>query len=211
MIPDDIDASIPYYPDHQTILRDLDRHDHTPEPSFDRLTRLAATMMRAPIVLLSLLDDSHQTLLSGVGLPADWAPPRTLAWSLPFCQQILATHMPLAIPDARGHPFVATDALLVSLAVAAYAGVPLVVPEGVAIGTLCAIDTAPRAWTDDDMTALQDIAASAASEIALRRTLAEGRRREAMLSADAARSRTISELTSDYVFSILFTDDGEIV
>src|SRR5262245_57988972 len=117
MILDDIDASIRDYPDHQTILRDLDRPDDTPDPSFDRLTRVAAMLVRAPIVLLSLLDDSYQTLLSGVGLPADWAAPRTLVWSLPFCRQILATHMPLAIPDARGYPFVTSDALLASLAV----------------------------------------------------------------------------------------------
>jgi PAS domain S-box-containing protein len=206
----DVDVPTPYYPDHQPILRDLDLPDRTPPPPFDRLTHLAATLARAPIVLLSLLDESGQTLLSGVGLPAAWTPPHTLPHALPFCRQVVTTSALLAVADARGH-LLLDDGPISELAVAAYAGVPLVAPDGATLGVLCAIDTIPPAWTDDDRAALENLAAVAAHQIALHRAVTAGRRHEAALRADAARSRAIAELTSDYVFSIGFTPDGEMI
>jgi PAS domain S-box-containing protein len=209
MIHHDIDDPMRYYPDHQATLHDLDLSDRTPDRSFDQLAHLAATLMRAPITLLSLLDDAGQMLLSGVGVPATWAPPHTLPQPLPFCRQVLATSAPLMIADAHGHQLL-EGAPFPDLDIAAYAGAPLVAADGTAIGTLCAIDIAPHVWTDDDLAALQSLTVVAANEIALHRTLAASRRREAALRADAARSRAISELTSDYVFSVAFTPDGEM-
>jgi PAS domain S-box-containing protein len=210
MIHHDVDNLVRYYPDHQATLYDLDLPDRTPDPSFDRLARVAATLLRVPTTLLSLLDDTGQTLLSGVGLPTAWAPPCALPRPLPFCQQILATNAPLLIADTHGH-LLFDDAPTPDLAIAAYAGAPLVAPDGTTIGTLCAIDIAPHTWTDDDRTALENLAAVVSNEIALRQTLATNRRHEAALRADAARSRAISELTSDYVFSVAFRPDGEVV
>ena len=46
------------------------------------------------------------------------------------------------------------------LGIVAYIGVPLLGSGGTTIGTLCAIDTRPRAWTDDDARVLQDLAAT---------------------------------------------------
>ena len=46
------------------------------------------------------------------------------------------------------------------LGIVAYIGVPLRGSGGSTIGTLCAIDTRPRTWTEDDARVLQDLAAT---------------------------------------------------
>ena len=55
-----------------------------------------------------------------------------------------------------------------SLGVAAYVGVPLPGPEGHILGSFCAIDTSPRAWTPDEVDILSELASSARREIELR-------------------------------------------
>ena len=46
------------------------------------------------------------------------------------------------------------------LGIVAYLGVPLTGSGGRPIGTLCAIDTTPRSWTEEDVCVLQDLAAT---------------------------------------------------
>jgi GAF domain-containing protein len=39
-----------------------------------------------------------------------------------------------------------------------YVGIPLMMGGTQAVGTLCAIDTAPRHWSDDEVAILNDLA-----------------------------------------------------
>jgi len=48
--------------------------------------------------------------------------------------------------DAREHPLVADNLAVRDLGVVAYAGMPLVLADGHAVGALCAIDGTPRVW-----------------------------------------------------------------
>lgn len=63
-----------------------------------------------------------------------------------------------------------------SLGVAAYLGVPLVLPSGEAIGAFCAIDFAPHAWSDAQVLAATDLASLVVSEIVLRQAAFEFQR-----------------------------------
>ena len=56
----------------------------------------------------------------------------------------------------------------------AYAGVPLM-HGGQALGTLCVIDVEPRAWSDDEIETLKDLAACVMREIELRHAAAGSR------------------------------------
>lgn len=63
-------------PEHtRARLEDLWQHgvlDTPPEPEFDRLTQLAASLTGAPIALVSLVDECRQFFKSSVGLPEPW-------------------------------------------------------------------------------------------------------------------------------------------
>ena len=50
-------------------LRRTSLLDSPPEEAFDRLTRLATTLLRVPVALVSLVDGDRQFFKSSVGLP----------------------------------------------------------------------------------------------------------------------------------------------
>ena len=56
-------------PGRLAALRATGLLDSPPEPSFDRLTRLAARIIRAPVALVSLVDADRQFFKGAVGFP----------------------------------------------------------------------------------------------------------------------------------------------
>jgi GAF domain-containing protein len=174
-------------PQRLAALHRLDLLDTPPDEAFDRLARLAAAALDVPIALVSLVDADRQFFKSQVGLREPWASRRETPLSHSFCKYAVAAGAPLVIDDARAHPLVRGSPAIEALGVVAYAGIPLVTPEGHALGTLCAIDTAPRAWTVAQVATLGDLAACAMTEIELRRVVREHR---ALLSAAAGGSRS---------------------
>ncbi len=152
-------------------LRSLRRSgllDTAPEESFDRITRIAASALGVPISLVSLVDDDRQFFKSCLGLPQPWADARETPLSRSFCQHVVVGAEPLIISDAREHPLVQDNPAIVELGVVAYAGIPLKMPDGEIIGSLCAIDSVPREWTEHDVEMLSDLAAAVMTEIRLR-------------------------------------------
>jgi PAS domain S-box-containing protein len=143
--------------------------DSLPEPSFDRLTRMTSRLLRAPVVLVSLVDDRRQFFKSAVGLPEPWATTRQTPLSHSFCQHVVITGRPLIIHDARSDARVAGNRAIPDLGVIAYLGIPLMTIEGEVLGSFCAIDGEPRDWAVDEVETMTDLAASVATEIELRR------------------------------------------
>jgi GAF domain-containing protein len=136
-------------------------------PAFDRLARLAMRILDAPVALVSIVDRDRQVFASCIGIEGPYADARQTPLSHSFCQHAVAAREPLVIADAREHPVLRTNLAIKDLGVIAYAGVPLIDADGHALGTLCVIDHRPRSWTDDDMSALSDLAGSVLSEIRL--------------------------------------------
>jgi hypothetical protein len=143
--------------------------DSPVEEAFDRLARIAAEALNAPVALVSLVDEDRQFFKSCLGLPEPWASRRETPLSHSFCQHTLVAGEPLVIDDAREHPILKDNAAIGDLNVIAYAGIPLMDREGFVLGTLCAIDDKPRHWTASQVDLLKDIAASVAREIELHR------------------------------------------
>ena len=143
--------------------------DSAPDEAFDRLAQLAAKLLNAPVVLISLVDDERQFLKSCFGLAEPWNSARETPLSHSFCRHALGSPEPLVIEDARTHPLVRDNLAIRDLDVVAYAGVPLMTPSGHALGTLCVIDHQPRSWTSDQIETLKTLTAAVVSEIELAR------------------------------------------
>jgi PAS domain S-box-containing protein len=158
--------------------------DSLPEEAFDRLTRLASSVLKAPIALVSLVDADRQFFKSCLGLPELVDATRSTPLEYSFCKHAVASGQPLIISDAREHSLVRDNPAVREFGVVAYAGIPLLTADGHALGTLCVLDTVPRAWTAQEVSTLGDLASAAMTEIALRQELAEreavGREREAL-------------------------------
>ena len=136
-------------------------HDH---PALNRLSALASQVLRAPHAQVSLLTEV-QTVAAATGLPPGYAGSQgPLGDSL--CTVTAASGGPLVLGDATADARVADLPPVRSGAVVAYLGVPLVT-RGTVVGALCVFDTRPRAWGEEDVLLLEQLAASVVTELEL--------------------------------------------
>jgi signal transduction histidine kinase len=139
--------------------------DTAPEPMFDDIARMAATVCGTPIALLSLVDGQRQWFKARVGLEA----PET-SRELAFCAHaILAPEAVLEVPDAHDDQRFADNPLVTGDPnIRFYAGAPVVTEDGHALGTVCAIDRQPRQLTPAQRDMLQMLARQASLLLAWR-------------------------------------------
>ncbi|WBB72408.1 SpoIIE family protein phosphatase [Micromonospora sp. WMMD1128] len=151
-------------------LRSLDetRLDAEPDEAFDRFARLVGDLLDVPVALVSLVDADRQFFPGETGLSQPWAARRETPLSHSFCQHVVDTEAPMVLPDARLYPRVRQNLAIEDLGVVAYAGMPLTDLDGRVLGSLCAIDSKPRAWTKEQLRTLADLAAACSSELRLR-------------------------------------------
>ena len=168
-------------------LQRLGLLDTPPEAAFDRLTRVACRVLRAPVGLVSLVDQNRQFFKSCIGLPEPFQSKRETPVSHSFCQHVVATGKPLVVEDARSNPLVRLNPAVEEMGIVAYAGIPLVTSDGHTIGSFCVIDSRPRAWSFDDVEMLQELAGCVMHEI-------EGRQ---LLQASEARCRELEARLRD--------------
>lgn len=133
----------------------------------DRLAALAAELSDAPVALVTIVEGERQVFAAHHGLPEDLAAAGQTPIDYSLCQYAVTSGKPLIVESLadsvmlKGHP--ARDAL----GVAAYAGVPLFLGSGQAIGTLCVVDFVARDWTDDVLARLALLADLAADQFNL--------------------------------------------
>lgn len=137
--------------------------DGPSEPMLDRITRLAATMLKVPTALVSLVDAERQWFLSRQGLEATGTP-RNVSFCAHAILEDAAMIVPDALQDARfaGNPIVAGEPHI-----RFYAGMPISV-GGARIGTLCLIDYVPRAFSRREVEVLAALAKTVEGIIELR-------------------------------------------
>ncbi len=177
--------------------------DAPAEERFDRLTRLARRLLRAPVALISLLDADRQFFLSAQGLPEPWASLREMPISHSFCRLVVESELPLAVEDAPHDPRVHGNPVIEALGVAAYLGVPLALPNGCVVGALCVVDSEPRRWPTEDVQALTDLAGAVMAEFAAGLRMRELDETSAALRESEALYRALFEISPQIVW---FTD-----
>ena len=135
-------------------------YDTAARTLFDRTTRLAASLLDVPIAVITIADHEQLHFASCVGPTHPWGSTPGIPLSHSACQHAIRSRRPLLIEDARTDPLVKDSPATGVLGIVAYIGVPLIGSGGNTIGTLCAIDTRPRAWTNEDARILEDLAAT---------------------------------------------------
>jgi diguanylate cyclase (GGDEF)-like protein len=159
--------------------------DSPAEREFDQLAELAGILCATPIALVSLVDASRQWFKARVGLETQETPR-----SSSFCSH--AVQQPdrvMMVPDAAADPRFRDNPLVTGEPYARfYAGAPLVISDGVAIGSLCVIDRVPRALSDVQIHGLQSLSAQVVSQIALRSS------RDSLEKARASYAATLDSL-----------------
>lgn len=139
------------------VLRELLILDTEPEQRFDRLVAFASQEFDVPIALVSLVDENRQWFKARAGLEV-CETPREIS----FCGHAILTPDIMVVPDAPQDSRFADNPLVTGPPfVRFYAGAPLRLPGGAAIGTFCLLDPRPRSFDAVDhaiLGALRDLA-----------------------------------------------------
>jgi len=190
----------PLPPDERERLQALRRYailDTPQEVAFDRITRLAARLLKVPVTTVSLVDESRQWFKSSYGMEV-----RETSRELSFCSHAILSDEVTVVPDATGDQrFLDNELVTGEPHIRFYAGAPLESSDGFKLGTLCAIDTRPRQFTDEEREVLHDLAAIVTHELEMRLAMRE----RTQLAA------AISHLKSGVVVTDPALPDGPIV
>ena len=142
-------------------LRDLDLVGTGGTEALDRLSGLAARLLDAPVALVTVIGTDRQILIGQFGLDGEVAESREMSLGHSFCKHAVESRRPLVVPDARLDPLVRDNLSIRDHGIVAYAGIPLILDDGEAVGAFCAVDREPRSWSEEDLAVLDDLAAAA--------------------------------------------------
>jgi diguanylate cyclase (GGDEF)-like protein/PAS domain S-box-containing protein len=164
-----------------------------PDESFERVARLGAMALRAPVAVLSLFSHARLLIKSQLGLPEPWASQPATPLPHAMFRHALATSKPFVVEEVKAHPLTKDMVLGPGWERAAYCGVPIIIGEKRVVGLLSVLDRQPRVWAEPEITFLQDLAMSAAEEIQKRVALVE--EEEAPIQAPADRAPFVGRAT----------------
>ncbi|HTW13220.1 MAG TPA: diguanylate cyclase [Solirubrobacteraceae bacterium] len=145
-------------------VADLQLLDRIGDPVLTKLTRMARFITGASSAAVHVFDEHYQRRIAAVGAPlVDHPEPDSM------CRVVVHQGTRVITPDATldgrfDYSSFVTDP---QAPVRFYAAVPLRVGSGVAIGTLCAFDTAARELTDEQVARLEDLADLARAHLEL--------------------------------------------
>jgi len=181
----ELDATIAG-PERLRALRRTDLLLDGPESTYDRITRLAAALLKVPAAFITLVGAEGDVHKAAIGMegrdlggaaagaaPGEAAPGLERREGKPaggrsLCHYTIASAAPLLIEDVAADPVYGQVESARALGLRAYAGAPLLLEGSLAIGSLCAVDFVPRAWSALDAELLTELARSITREIELR-------------------------------------------
>ncbi len=158
-------ARVAYDQERLEALQSYDILDTPPEPAFDRIVRLIKRTFDIPIAIVSVIDAHRQWYKAYDGMSNSEA-----ALGDTFCRFTMIDGKSMIIcnatEDARvsGSPYVTGGPNI-----RFYASSPLITPGGHIIGTICAIDSKPRDFSERETAILEDIAAITMDTMEMRR------------------------------------------
>ena len=181
-----------YFPDRVTDHRRLsalaafDVLDTTAEAGFDDVVALACQLCETPIALVSFVDGERQWFKASVGFDLSATTLDQSVFAPTLVAPTLVAPRLLVIEDLSVDSRTRENTLVTGEPhLRFYAGVPLRTPDGIALGTICVIDTSPRpqGLSSAQASALQALARQVMSLLELRRALRD--REDAVARQDA--------------------------
>ena len=174
-------------------IRRYDILDTPPDGAFERITRLAATLLSTPIAIVSIVDEDRIWFKSRYGLDVsqiDRAPG--------LCASAILQDGPWIVSDARRDPRTLANPLVASsFGLQFYAGAPLRTHDGFNLGTLCVIDREPREVNEIEKQVLVDLAAIVIDELELRLAARRRQAQAIQLNDDVVQSLAVAKLAID--------------
>ncbi len=162
--------------------------DTEPEPSFERVVRLARQLLGVPTALVTLVVEERQWFKARVGFE-----PGETGRDVSFCDHTIRQGGVMVVRDAQKDPRFQDNPLVTGApGIRFYAGAPLETPDGYKLGALCVIDTAPHAeFSAEAEAVLSELSALVMDALELRRAAAAAVTETAALRASETRLRQL--------------------
>jgi PAS domain S-box-containing protein len=168
----------------------LDRHAAV---TFSRLLQLAVRLLNGTFAWIAAVDNIREVIVCSIPSTEVIRSPHEAQFTSWLARETVTKAMPLIIPDVRLHERWRDRPLRSPAPIVAVASMPLAVDDHV-IGAFIVADSAPRAWTADELGLLQDLATFTAIDLDRRVAHKEAVRSKA--EARAAERRVLSLVES---------------
>lgn len=141
--------------------------DTPPDGSFDRITRLAATLFDVPISIISLVDTDRIWFKSAYGLNVN-----QINRDPGLCASAILSDDLYVVDNAATDPRTLANPLVAGeFGLRFYAAAPLQTEGQCNLGTLCIIDRTPRTLTEKERKLLKELSEIVMDEMELRLAL----------------------------------------
>ncbi|MGW2032354.1 MULTISPECIES: GAF domain-containing protein [Streptomyces] len=139
-----------------------------PDPALDAFADHLAQLTGALYAMVNFIAEEHQ-FFAGLSAPAtspvvrDDGTRARIGRVLPrdhgFCPHVVVRRKALVLEDVGDYPRFACNPVVDGYGIRSYLGAPLIDSSGMALGTVCAADTAPRAWGRPGLETIKALAA----------------------------------------------------
>lgn len=159
--------------ERSVLLRRLDL-GLRPEPYFDAFADRLAGVTGAPYAMVNFIDENRQFFaglhtpdgvrrggqLGAVAAESTGAGSgRYMARDHGYCPHVVVRRKALVLEDVCDYPRFAGNPVVDEIGIRSYLGAPLLdASTGLALGTVCVVDTAPRAWGRAGLTTIKALA-----------------------------------------------------
>lgn len=138
--------------------------DTPPDGSFDHITKLASTLFKTPIALITLVDTDRIWFKSAHGLSVG-----QINRDPGLCASAILSDETFVVENAKDDPRTMANPLVAGeFGLRFYAAAPLQTEEGYNLGTLCIIDKEARVFSEKEKEILKQLAAIVMDEMQMR-------------------------------------------
>jgi two-component system sensor histidine kinase VicK len=144
-------------------LEQYELADMPPDHALDDLARLAAQLCNAPVAAICFIDKDNVILPGRFGLETHSVPRNTLP-----CETTISGDGVYQVPDARRDPEFAPGGIPIGdRRYRFYAGAPVYIADGTAIGCIFVMDTAARKLTSSQVESLETLSHAVTTRLEL--------------------------------------------
>ncbi|MGW2813281.1 GAF domain-containing protein [Streptomyces sp. NPDC001415] len=146
-----------------------------PDPAFDEFARKLAEVTEAPFSMVNFIDENQQ-FFAGLHTPngahtgsdlaaASGGVSRIMARDHGYCPHVVVRRKALVLEDVCDYPRFAGNPVVDEIGIRSYLGAPLIDRTGIALGTICVVDTEPRPWGRAGLETIKSMAAELIEQI----------------------------------------------
>jgi GAF domain-containing protein len=146
----------------------------SPDPEFDEFAQKLAQITGAPYAMVNFISEDRQ-YFAGLYTATDGQtnttpeaagqPGRVMSRDHGYCPHVVVRRKALVLDDVCDYPRFAGNPVVDEIGIRSYLGAPLIDQTGMALGTICVVDTEPRPWGRRGLETIKSLAAELTDRI----------------------------------------------